>query len=206
MERTKPDWDGVLRDTGVVFGSQIFAGGIIYLLPESVSGWSKEEKRNAFDNYDENVRELVVDKDKFYINYILHPYWGAAYYIRARERGVDKDGAALYSTLMSAMWEFGVESFFEKPSIQDLIVTPAAGSLIGIYLFEPLRASLKRKQQLRWYDEALLVITDPLGVVSSGIEKMFGVKATVSLGSPPPQYERTAPAARIGLIVQFPLK
>ncbi|WP_367115459.1 DUF3943 domain-containing protein, partial [Marivivens sp.] len=28
-----------------------------------------------------------LDSDDWYINYVVHPYWGGAYYVRARERG-----------------------------------------------------------------------------------------------------------------------
>ena len=30
--------------------------------------------------------EPVWDDDEFYLNYILHLYWGATYYMRGRER------------------------------------------------------------------------------------------------------------------------
>lgn len=176
-----PDWSGVWRDTGILFGSQVVAVGVIYVLPESVSGWSDEQKDKSLRKYSENVGHPVLDSDDFYVNYLLHPYWGATYYARARERGLDKIPAFVYSTLISAMFEFGIESFFEKPSIQDLIATPVAGSLLGAFVFEPLRESIKHKQELRWYDEAILVVTDPIGVLSSGFERMFGIKSHIRL-------------------------
>ena len=38
----------------------------------------------------------------------------------------------LYSTLVSNVgWEYGIEAFMERPSIQDMIITPVVGSLIG---------------------------------------------------------------------------
>jgi len=207
-----PDWNGIWRDTGILFGSQFVAAGIIYFMPESVSNWSSEQKRNTFKKYAENVFDPVVDKDQFYINYVLHPYWGATYYIRGRERGLGKVPSFVYSTLISAMYEFGVECFFEKPSIQDLIVTPAVGSLMGAFLFEPLRDLIKRKQELHWYDHAALVVTDPVGVLSLGIEKLFGIKSTIMVDYSGPQMQRRStgfPAAprssRIGVVMHFPL-
>ena len=207
-----PDWGGVWRDTGILFGAQIAVAGIIYTMPESVSKWSAEDKRNSFDKYVENVGDPVFDKDKFYINYILHPYWGATYYIRARERGLGKGPSFVYSALISAMYEFGIECFFEKPSIQDLISTPIGGSLLGAYIFEPLRESIKRKKELRWYDEAILIATDPIGVLSSGIEKLLGIKPTINIVYSVPQLQklstRSAIASnsnRFGVLLQFPL-
>jgi hypothetical protein len=171
LENRVPDWNGLWRDTGVLFGSQVVAAGVTLVLPESVSGWSSEEKKNSFRKYGDNFIHPVIDNDKFYINYILHPYWGATYYTRARERGFDKKSSFFYSTLISTLYEFGPECFYEKPSIQDLIVTPVAGSLLGAYIFEPWREHVKRKQDLRWYDHAALIATDPVGVLSLAIEK-----------------------------------
>jgi hypothetical protein len=207
-----PDWDGVWRDTGILFASQIGAAGLIYFMPESFSGWSDEQKRDVFKKYGNNVGHPSMDEDKFYVNYLLHPYWGATYYIRGRERGLDKVPAFVYSALISAMYEFGVESFFEKPSIQDLIVTPVAGSLLGAFVFEPVRESIKRKQVLRWYHDAVLIVTDPVGVLSSAVEKLFGIKSTVRLQYSAPQLQKLSPGSateaknhRIGISLQIPL-
>jgi hypothetical protein len=207
-----PDWNGIWRDTGTFFGTQVVAAGIIYTMPQSFSGWSSEEKKNSIKNYFNNLGDPVIDKDKLYINYVLHPYWGATYYIRGKERGLDKLSAFTYSVLISAMYEFGIECFFEKPSIQDLIVTPVAGSLLGAFLFEPWRDSIKRKQELRWYDHVAMVVTDPLGVLSQGIENVLGIKSTVMVNySRPYMQSRSTGAAaaskgnRIGAVMQFSL-
>jgi hypothetical protein len=207
-----PDWNGIWRDTGIIFGSQVVAAGLIYIMPESVSNWSSEQKKNIFKKYAQNFVDPVIDKDKFYLNYVLHPYWGATYYIRGRERGLDKVPSIVYSALLSAMYEFGVECFFERPSIQDLIVTPVVGSLMGAFLFEPLRDAIKRKQELHWYDHAALIVTDPVGVLSLGIEKIFGIKSTIMVDYSVPQLQNrsTGSAAaskstRIGVVMQFPL-
>lgn len=175
------DWDGIWRDTGVIFSAQFVAGGIIYVLPESVSSWNNEQKRNSLKKYGNNFVHPAIDKDKFYINYIIHPYWGSTYYTRARERGLDKGASLLYATLVSTMFEFGAECFFEKPSIQDLLITPLAGTLLGATLIEPWRESIKRKPELRWYDHAALIATDPIGILSTGCEKLFGIRPAVSL-------------------------
>jgi hypothetical protein len=211
-EEPVPDWDGIWRDTGILIGSQVVAAGLIYVMPESVSNWSTEQKKESFKKYARNVADPVFDKDKFYINYVLHPYWGAAYYIRGRERGLDRASSFVYSTLLSAMYEFGVEAFFEKPSIQDLIVTPVAGSLLGAFIFEPWRASIRSKQELQWYDHAALIVTDPAGVLSLGFEKLFGIQSTIMVDYSIPQLQkhtaehaRVSPGNRIGVSMSFPL-
>lgn len=204
-----PDWNGIWRDTGILFGSQIVVTGLLYIMPESVSGWSEEQKRDGLKNYADNVGHPVLDDDEFYINYILHPYWGATYYIRGRERGLDKGPSFIYSALISAMYEFGIESFFEKPSIQDLIVTPVGGSLLGALVFEPLRESIKRKQELRWYDHAALVVTDPVGLLSRGVERLFGIKSTITINYSAGHLQKFSGSAtknnRIGVLWRFPV-
>lgn len=211
-ENCTPDWDGVLRDTGVVLGAQFLAIGVTYILPESASSWSREQKKATFKSYGNNFMDPVIDKDKFYINYLIHPYWGGTYYTRARERGLDKTDSFVYSALMSTMFEFGIECFFEKPSIQDLIVTPVIGSLVGNYLFEPLRVSIKSKQELQWYDHALLIATDPIGVLSYGFEHVTGIKSTIKLDVSLSQLQNRTTVSglsptgnRFGVVLQFPL-
>lgn len=210
-ENRIPDWNGIWIDTGALFVGQIVVTGLVYMMPESVSSWSDDQKKDSFKKYSENVFDPVIDKDKFYVNYIIHPYWGATYYTRGRERGLDKAQSFVYSALISAMFEFGVECFFEKPSIQDLIVTPVAGSLLGAFLFEPWRESIKRKQELRWYDHAVLIVTDPLGVLSSGFEKLFGIKSAIKADFFVPQLQKRSTESAIasknnslGVILKFP--
>ena len=173
------DWNGIWIDTGVLLGSQFAACGIIYMMPESVSQWTPEQKRDIFKHYGNNFVDPVWDKDAFYVNYVLHPYWGGTYYIRGRDRGLDKFSSFVYSALMSAMFEFGPECFFEKPSFQDLIVTPIVGALLGAFVFEPWRNYIKHKPELYWYDHVSLMFTDPIGILSLGFEKMFGTKSTI---------------------------
>ncbi|WP_198013093.1 DUF3943 domain-containing protein [Citrifermentans bremense] len=199
VTKTK-DRDGLWRDTGILVGAQVASIGVLYVMPESVSGWSPKQKKNSLRNYEQNVKNPGFDNDKFYLNYILHPYWGAAYFTRARERGFDEGESFLYSTAMSTLYEFGVECFFEKPSIQDMFVTPVIGSVIGRYLFEPVRMRIKQKAERDWYDETLLVATDPTGVLSNGIEKMFGIKSQVELN-----YGTPAGSPRVDVMVKFQL-
>ena len=177
----KPDWRGIKWDTGYFLAYQFAAIAILYVMPESISGWDQDAK----DNYDlsrwwDNVTNPVWDKDEWYVNYILHPYWGATYYIRARERGFNRVHSFWYSFLLSCLYEFGAEALFEPVSYQDLVVTPVAGSLVGEYMFTPLREWIRSKDQLYWYDKVGLFFTDPLGVINESLNKLLGVNTSVS--------------------------
>ena len=180
-ERSEPqrDWRGLGIDTAFFVGYQVVISGILYLMPESMTGWTKEDKKTTVNKWAQNVEEVSWDTDDLWLNYIAHPYWGATYYIRARERGFGTFGSFWYSALLSAFYEFGIECFFENPSIQDLIFTPVGGTLIGKFIFEPLRENIKAKPQLRWYDHAGLILTDPLGALNSLFERALGIESDI---------------------------
>jgi hypothetical protein len=193
----KPDWSGMERDSFYFVGYQLVVIGLLYVMPESVSGWTSEQKRSfTFNKWVEKVKEIGFDEDDWYLNYLAHPYWGATYYIRARERGLNKFHSFLYSAFLSALYEFGAEAFFEPPSIQDLIVTPCAGSILGVY-FEKIRERIKVKgDQQSWYDKMVLMLTDPLGTMSKYTDRMLGINCTMEIKSfrpPSRRYEGINP-------------
>lgn len=178
-----PDWNGLERDTAYFFGLQFFVIGILYIMPENVSSWSKEDKEKySFGKWRENVSDPVKDEDDHFINYVLHPYWGASYFVRARERGYSEWHAFGYSAALSTVYEYGAEALFEPVSAQDLIVTPVVGSLIGKFLFEDLRDRIKRKREpLGFGDRFLLVATDPLGAATVIADELLGQDAKAHL-------------------------
>lgn len=172
------DPKGLRRDIYYFLGWQFAIIGILYVMPESVSGWSKEQKKEkGLDDWWDNVKNPVWDGDDFVINYVLHPYWGATYFVRARERGYGDAGAFWYSALLSTLYEYGVEAFFENPSIQDLVVTPVGGAVVG-QQFMKLRANIRERvrQEGRYRrgDRWWLVLTDPLGALNRWTDRRLG--------------------------------
>ncbi len=176
----QPDRDGLRKDTYYFVFSQFFVIGILYVMPEDISGWTDEQKDNfTLSKYTDNISEIRWDSDRWWINYVLHPYWGGAYYVRARERGYDDDQAFWYSVLLSTMFEYGAEAIFEVPSIQDLILTPGLGYFFGRYMMglrDDLRAQLRAGHELSAGDRAMLFVTDPLGSVNKALDRMFGIR------------------------------
>jgi len=170
------DWVGLGRDTALLFGYQVVTIAAFYVMPESVSNWSKDAKNNIFTRWSHNVQNPHWDTDSFGINYIGHPYFGSAYYVRARERGFGEFDSFIYSALASAMYEFGMEALFERPSYQDLIVTPIGGALLGLAL-EPIRNWIKLKPDPRWYDQLFIAATDPIGMLNGVFERLMGIKS-----------------------------
>lgn len=115
-----------------------FLGTLLVLecLPEDATSWNRAELRDVplFKRWHKHVikKGPEWDHDKFYFNYILHPYAGAAYFMAARSCGLNFWKSFLYNSVVSTVgWEFGIEAFMERPSIQDIFITPIVGSCIG---------------------------------------------------------------------------
>lgn len=177
----RPDRAGLRRDTMYLLSYQVATIGILYAMPESISNWSEEDKETYnLGKWWDNVRNPRWDDDRFWLNYIAHPYWGAAYFVRARERGYDERSAFWYSFAMSTAFEFGAEALFEQPSIQDLIVTPVGGAILGHWFME-LRTRTRERhaagESMRFGDRALMVLTDPLGAINRQVQSWLGVQA-----------------------------
>jgi len=173
-----PDKNGRRSDTYHLLTYQAVSIAILYALPEDVSGWTQEQKdRHKLSRWWYNVTHPQWDSDDLYINYILHPYWGAAYYVRSRERGFDQRSSFWYSAGMSAAYEFGVEALFEEVSIQDLIVTPVGGWLLGEYFMgvrERIEARHDGISKMPFRDRLVLTLTDPLGGINRVVDGWFG--------------------------------
>lgn len=182
---TEPDWEGLKRDTQLFLFYQFFIIGILYVMPEDLSGWSEEVKETwEFDNYRKNLAHVTWDRDKWWINYILHPYWGGTYYVRARNRGYDQQASVWYSVLLSTLYEFGSEALFERASAQDLIVTPLGGYFFGEYMMKArgkVREKMAAKAELTAYDKTLMVVSDPLGWINYKTSHFLGLASKLSI-------------------------
>lgn len=170
------DLPGLKRDTAYFMGLQATILGLLYLAPESISGWSDEQiNEYGFDEWGDNVTNVSWDSDRWWINYILHPYWGATYFTRARERNFDRRESFWYSALLSSLYEFGGEALFEEPSVQDLIVTPVAGTLVGFW-FENVRNRIHSKADpISRGDRLILTLTDPIGAAGRYADKLLQI-------------------------------
>lgn len=133
---SSPDWHRLWINTATLSGA--FVGTLLVLecLPEDATSWNRAELQDVplFKQWHDHVIKEGPewDHDKFYFNYILHPYAGAVYYMGARSCGFNAWQSLLYCTCVSTIgWEFGIEAFMERPSIQDIFITPLVGSLIG---------------------------------------------------------------------------
>ncbi len=175
----RPDSRGRRSDTHHFLAYQFGAIAVLYAMPESVSGWTDEQKEDySMSQWWDHVTHPRWDTDDFYINYILHPYWGGTYFVRSRERGFGEADSFWYSAALSTAYEFGAEAIFEQPSIQDLIATPVGGWFVGRYfmaLREDILAGHDPGTRLPFRQRFILTMTDPLGVLNRAVDGWFGL-------------------------------
>ena len=163
------NFERVKKNVYLVLGASLIGVGILYLMPESITNWDKDDLKDGdlFKKWGDNVREgPVTDSDDWFLNYVTHPYWGAVYYMAARSSGANAVYSFIFSTLASTLfWEYGVEAFAEVPSKQDLIITPVIGSIIGEGFYLAKRNILSNNYELLGstiFGHVVIFLMDPI--------------------------------------------
>ena len=147
-------WKRLWINTSVLVGAYVGTLVVLECLPEDATSWNRAElqKDPWYTRWYQNVfkKGPEWDHDKFVFNYVLHPYAGAAYFMTARSCGFNFYQSLLYSACISTIgWEFGIEACMERPSIQDIFVTPLVGSVIG-ELFYKLKRHIVANDYRLW--------------------------------------------------------
>lgn len=166
------NWTRVWENTAVLFGAGFATLGILEVLPENTTAWNKSERKQVpfFKRWWNHVKVGPVwDSDLPLFNYILHPYAGGAYYMSARSQGFNVLGSFIYCTAISTcFWEYGIEAFNEVPSIQDLIITPIGGMVVGEAFYLAKRHIVSHDYRLlgsRVLGNIAVVLVDPVNEV-----------------------------------------
>jgi len=154
-----------LQNAAWFTGYGIVAFGVIWVLPEDISKWPREERKlnHLLEAYQ---RPPVWDQDPWFWNYAVHPVLGAYSYLAERNYGESRWRAFLFSTATSIGWEYGVEAWVEHPSAQDLLITSTTGSVLGELSYRATR-KLARNGFNRWEKGVLLAI-NPVWVAQRG--------------------------------------
>lgn len=131
-----PDWGRYWANVGVLAGAMVGTLVVLECLPEDATSWNRHEIQSVppFKRWYRNifVRNPEIDHDSWVFNYLLHPYAGAVYFMAGRSAGLNFWRSMLTSAFVSTVfWEFGIEAFTERPSYQDIVITPIVGSIIG---------------------------------------------------------------------------
>jgi hypothetical protein len=198
------DYARLSYNTSMYVGATIIAFGVLYSMPESVTNWDKKDmkKNGIFNKWKQNVKAGPVwDEDDWVLNYITHPYSGGVYYMTARSSGFNIFESFLYSAFMSTFfWEYGIESFAEIPSKQDLIITPVIGSILGEGFFYVKKSIVKHDKKVlnsKFLGYTSLLLIDPFNTILDG----FGYKdqQTTQLNIAPVGFDKGANKAIWGL-------
>ncbi len=169
---------------GIIAVASLATMGVLYALPESVSNWDRSEMSlgKLTKKYRQNISNSpVVDNDEAWLNYVAHPYVGALYYLQPRMAGFSWAEGAFFSFVASTFyWEYGLESFAEVPSWQDLVLTPALGSLLGEGFYQLIRYIQRNDSKLfdsYFLGNLILWVLDPLGSIIQrmGLGEVFGI-------------------------------
>lgn len=168
-----PDWKRLWINTAIL--ASAFSGTLAVLecLPEDATNWNRAEIQEVppFKRwYTHVIKEGPEwDGDKFIFNYVLHPYAGAVYFMAARSNGFNFYRSMLYSACVSTIgWEFGIEGFMERPSIQDIFITPIVGSVLGELFYKLKRNLVHNDYSLfgsKIVGNIVAVLIDPLNEV-----------------------------------------
>ncbi len=148
-----PDWHRLWINTAVYAGAMLGTLGVLECLPEDATSWNRAEIQQTpmFKRWFKNVIKMgpKFDTDSWIFNYIAHPYAGAVYFMSARSSGFNFWQSFAYSAFISTVfWEFGIEAFMERPSIQDIFVTPCIGSLIGEGFYRAKRKLIEQDYRI----------------------------------------------------------
>ena len=182
------DWRRLGYDSAMCLGTTVIAFGLLWVMPESVTNWDKEtiKEKGVLWKWQENVKAgPVMDQDHWVLNWITHPYFGGIYYITARSSGFTVLESFGYSAIMSTFfWEYGIEAFAEIPSIQDVIITPVVGSVMGEGFFYVKKSIVRHDKKIlksRALGITALFLMDPFNTILDGFGYKEKVKTQMNL-------------------------
>ena len=147
-------------------------GLALVLMPYEISKWSRTHNFKIsviLNQYKSSfTKPPVFDNDLFVVNYLGHPYQGAFYFNTIRSQGGTFWQSSLFNLTQSFIWEYVWEGGLESPSIQDLIVTPIIGSLVGELSHRATLAMLKNG--FKWYEKVAVCIINPAYLINNGFK------------------------------------
>jgi hypothetical protein len=153
-------------------GSELAGMGILILLPKKVTKWQDDWMQDAMRNLKQSWTNMPVwDKDNWKFNYVGHPIAGSIYYNALRSQNASMLSSFAFSALQSTLWEYVVEGIAERPSIQDLFLTPIGGAILGEATH---RITLKMQHNgFSFFEKAFVLVLNPTYAVNNGFKKKY---------------------------------
>jgi hypothetical protein len=156
-------WRGWTFITGI----EVSLLAITMMVPKDWTGWHDDFIQDGVSNIERAwSNPPTMDDDWWFHNWVGHPYGGAVYYNTVRSQGSTPAQGFIFSAILSAQWEYAFEAVAEQPSIQDLIITPTTGAVLGELIH---RATLSMKKNgTTFFEKAFILIANPTHVVMAG--------------------------------------
>jgi hypothetical protein len=156
----------LLRSELIGLGAQGATTGLLLFLPRDFTRWSLDSAAYQFSYA--WTKPPVFDHDSWTFNYVAHPYAGAFMYNTMRCQGAKPLPSFLFATSQSLIWEFLIESWFERPSIQDLIITSNLGSLLGEGIHQ---ATIRMKRNgFSTMEKVFVIVFNPAFCINNGMK------------------------------------
>jgi hypothetical protein len=170
-------WKKVGRAELFIGGIELAGMGILILMPKEITKWEDTWMQDAWKNLKRSFTQPpVMDKDDWAINYIGHPVAGSYYYNALRSQQASWFHSFLFSTAQSCIWEFMIEGVAERPSIQDLIITPITGSLLGEGTHQ--LTMRMRRNGFSFMEKVFVIVFNPMFAINNGFGPRYNpVKA-----------------------------
>jgi hypothetical protein len=165
-------WKKVGRAELIIGGVELVGITVLIALPKEVTGWSPDWTQDAWRNMKRSLSMLpVLDHDDWQINYVGHPIAGSYYYNSLRSQDASIFHSFLFATAQSFIWEYFIEATAEKPSTQDLIVTPVAGAILGESVHR-LTMNMHRNG-FNFFEKVFVLIFNPMFAINNGFGPRF---------------------------------
>ena len=165
-------WKKIGRAELFIGGAELFGVTVLMLSPKEVTGWSTDWAQDAWRNVKRSLATPPVwDDDDWQLNYIGHPVAGSYYYNSLRSQHASIFHSFLFATAQSCIWEYFIEATAEKPSTQDLIVTPIVGSILGESIHQ-LTMNMRRNG-FNFFEKVFVIILNPMFVLNNGFGPRF---------------------------------
>ncbi len=124
------------------------------LPPDRAWSAARENWRQA-PEFHSDMPLIESDGDPWLVNGVGHGLFGSEVYLRTRRCGHGPLASFGAAAAASTIWEYGIESFHQRPSAVDLVWTPLSGLAFGELRYQLLRAF--------GHHRAVSAIVDPFG-------------------------------------------
>ena len=165
-------WKKIGRAELFIGGAELLGATVLILSPNEITKWSADWEQDAWRHMKRSLSKAPVwDDDNWKINFIGHPVAGSHYYNSLRSQNASIFHSFLFATAQSFIWEYIIEATAEKPSTQDLFITPIIGSILGESINQ-LTMNM-RKNGFNFFEKIFVLIFNSSFVFNNGFGPRF---------------------------------